>query len=43
MKAKRPKTAGYLMPKNRKPQSELENNSEDADENYFSSEKKKSK
>ena len=40
MKAKRPKTAGYLMPKNRKPQSELENNSEDADENYFSSEKK---
>ena len=28
------------MPKNRKPQSELENNSEDADENYFSSEKK---
>ena len=40
MKAKRPKTAGYLMPKNRKPQSELENNSEDIDDNYFSSEKK---
>ena len=40
MKAKRPKTAGYLMPKNRKPQNELENNSEDLDDNYFSSEKK---
>ena len=28
------------MPKNRKPQSELENNSEEVDDNYFSSEKK---
>ena len=43
MKAKRPKTAGYLMPKNRKPPNELENNSEDLDDNYFSSEKKKPK
>ena len=40
MKAKRPKTAGYLMPKNRKTQSDLDNNSEDLDDNYFSSEKK---
>ena len=40
MKAKRPKTAGYLMPKNRKTQSDLDNYSEDLDDNYFSSEKK---
>ena len=40
MKAKRPKTAGYLMPKNRKPQSDIENNSEEGDDNYFLSEKK---
>ena len=40
MKAKRPKTANYLMPKNRKTQSELENNGEEIDENYYSSEKK---
>ena len=40
MKAKRPKTASYLMPKNRKTQSDLENNTEEIDENYYSSEKK---
>ena len=36
---KRPKTAGYLMPKKKKPQSDLEN-SDDLDDNYFLSEKK---
>ena len=40
MKAKRPKTANYLMPKNRKPQSDLENNGEENEDNYYSSEKK---
>ena len=37
---KRPKTAGYLMPKNKKQKSELDNNSDDVEDNFFLSEKK---
>ena len=37
---KRPKTAGYLMPKNKKKKSELDNNSDDLEDNFFLSEKK---
>ena len=37
---KRPKTAGYLMPKNKKQKSELDNNSDDLEDNFFLSEKK---